>query len=447
MMKVIPLIILAICFIVFIRKPIRGVYALAACIAFWLEWKVGLRIGLIDVAVIGCSLGIMLHPEAKAAEKTPLKFLVVSLCLICIISSIWHPKMEMKDLFRRLLDIYKSIYVPLVFFVFYKLINTKQQLKNVIWLVIASSTATAIFGIIQAITQKPITLAVGTYGQAIRDGGYIEYAGILRAFGTLADANIYGGFLVFSTAITISVIILNNDIKYNKICWFAAGLQVLALLLSLSRGSLLGFVLSLVLVLLFTGLFKKIKTWAIIVLLMVVVVGGETAGLHIIPNRLKSRTISIEHGTKDDAMTPRYARWAYFYKRSLQRPLTGWGTVADPETNEYFEGIAVSPHNTYLFIAVKRGYIALAIVILIVILTVFSSFSNYRYINDPIIKGLNIGIMSSFIGLFSISAIFDPYLQENQVDIMFWLFVALAFKSKWIVWNEAVETESQEINA
>lgn len=430
---------LFICFFIFVREPIKGVYTLAACISVWLEWRVGIRIGLIDFAVVGCFIGLALQPKIQIKENTFVKFLVISLCIVCIISSIAHPGLQLKDLFRRLWDIFKSIYIPLLFFIFYKIINNKKQLKNVIFLIIASSTISSIFGIIQAITQKPITVSIGTYGQYIRDGGTITYGEILRAFGTLTDANNFGGFLIFPLSLTIAILITNKNIVHKRKLWISAALQIISLLLSLSRGSLLGFVLSLFLIFLFSGVFKSFKTWIILILFAVVVFGGEAAGLHIIPNRIKNRTASIENGTKDDAMTPRFARWDYFLKKSLKRPLTGWGTIGDQETSEYFEGIAVSPHNTYLFIAVKRGYIAVAIVSLIVILTIIKAISNLRTIGDPLIKALNIGITSSFIGLFTLSAIFDPYLQENQVDIMFWLFVALCMKSKYLVQKEEPE--------
>lgn len=427
---------LLICFIIFYNAPIRGIYALAACIAFWLEWRVGVRLGLIDVAVLGALLGLSRQTQFQIKDKTPLRVLVVLLCIVCVFSSILTPGLVGAGIGKRLWDVYKSFYILLSFFVFYKVINTKQQLKNVIWLVIFSCTVSAIFGIIQAITQKPITIAVGTYAEYLEGDGYLDYSGILRAFGTLSAANHFGGFLIMPLSISISLIIGNPEIVRKKLLWLVIGLQASGLLLSLSRGALLGFILSLFFILLLSGLLKNPKAWIVIVLLAVVVVGGEMAGLHIIPNRIKNRTLSIQNGTNDDAMTPRFARWDYFLQRSLQRPLTGWGAISDQATTDYFEGIAVSPHNTYLFIAVQRGWIALGIIILIVIRTLLTAFSNYRSISDPFVRGLNIGIVSSFIGLFAVSAIFDPYLQQNQVDIMFWLLVAMALKSKWLIANE-----------
>jgi O-antigen ligase len=431
-MVIIPLLI---CFIIFYNAPIKGVYALAACIAFWLEWRVGARVGLIDVAVLGALLGLRREIQFQIKEKTPLRILVVLLCIVCICSSIFTPGQVGVEIGKRLWDVYKSFYIPLSFFVFYKVIKTKQQLKNVILLVVASSTVSAIFGIIQAITQKPITLAIGTYGEYIKGGGLITYGEILRAFGTLIDANNFGGFLIMPLSILLAILITNKELTHKRLLWLAAGLQVFAMLLSLSRGSLLGFALSFIMILLLSGIFKNIKVLVAITLLIVVIFGGEMAGFHIIPKRIKNRIVSIQQGANDDAMTPRFARWDYFLQRSLQRPLTGWGFISDQETIDYFEGIAVSPHNTYLFIAVQRGYIVLAIILLIIIIIIFKGIFSYRSINDPIIRGLNIGIISSFIGLFALSAVFDPYLQQNQVDIMFWLFVAMALKSSRLVEN------------
>lgn len=153
--------------------------------------------------------------------------------------------------------------------------------------------------------------------------------------------------------------------------------------------------------------------------------------LNIIPGgNITARVFSLIGAKKDPAMVPRYDRWKYFYEMSLRSPLTGLGTVVSESTREHFSDDAPTPHNTYLSLAVRRGYIALGIVLIIVLKTIFAARRLYQSFGDNYIKGLSLGAFSGMVGLFGVSGIFDPYLEDTQVHVLFWFIVAMILR-----WN------------
>jgi O-antigen ligase len=436
-----------ICYLIFINNVFAGLYAVTACIALWLEWDVGINIGIIDIFLFA-SLPVAISLSKKHYEgNDTIKILVVLFIFFNCLTSFFNPLLAAAPLSEILWDIYKSAYIPLLFFVFYALIRNTETVKKLIILIIVSSTFSSIFGLIQAITQKPITISTGTYAQYLATAGYIQYFDIMRSFGTLSGSNHFGGFLIIPISLTASILFTPNSVNTKKWLWSALVLQVSALLFSLSRASLIGTSISLIIISILTKAYKSKPTLLLIVALIVSTCIGEMLGFRIIPYRIKSRVISIKNGKEDDAMTPRFARWEYFYKRSLEKPFTGWGYIADDEVSIHFEDVAVSPHNTYLLIAVKHGYISLAILLVIFILMLKKAFKNRCQSHESLTMAINTGIFSSMIGAFGFSAMYDSYFQESQIDILFWLLAAIVFKCLYLdSKGESVVQMSNQIN-
>jgi O-antigen ligase len=110
--------------------------------------------------------------------------------------------------------------------------------------------------------------------------------------------------------------------------------------------------------------------------------------------------------------------------------LTGFGVTATDEVATHFEGYAASPHQTYLSVAVKRGYIALLIVLIILSRFLRSALSTYKSTTDLFLKGMLLGGLSGLVGLFGVAALFDPFLEEKQVNLLFWLLLAITLRAQ-----------------
>lgn len=197
----------------------------------------------------------------------------------------------------------------------------------------------------------------------------------------------------------------------------------------------MGFLLSFIIIGYYSGIYKRISFLIIVLLfpLMGILLHGVFPKMDIIPGNVTARLFSVKEYKTDPAMQPRYDRWDYFYKRSLEKPFTGHGITADESTFDLFSDYAVSPHNTYLSIAVKRGYIALGIIILIIIKLVGGAKYIYVSSYDDYFKAVGLGIYAGLVGLFAISVMFASVLEETQFNILFWFILAVTLRSMQFV--------------
>ena len=194
-----------------------------------------------------------------------------------------------------------------------------------------------------------------------------------------------------------------------------------AFLLSLARGSWFGFMATLAILVWSGKLCRNRLVLSGIAILCVAVVGlGSISGLDFF-----GRLTSVKNFGNDPAMVPRFLRWEYFFERSLEKPLFGFGTVADPTAIAFFGNDAVSTHNTYLSIAVRRGYIALALMLVVIIKTLSMSRAVFHRATDPFERAVGLGIYSGLFGLCVVSAFLDAFLEDTQVNVVFWLLVAV----------------------
>lgn len=106
------------------------------------------------------------------------------------------------------------------------------------------------------------------------------------------------------------------------------------------------------------GVVRRYPHW--IAGLVVTVVAAVGGGVYIIPNFLQRIAGASGGGTLQGS--GRELAWAYFFQRFLERPLTGFGPgsgplLAEQAGSHVVRDFFVSPHNTYLTMAVDLGAI------------------------------------------------------------------------------------------
>lgn len=417
--------------IISFKSPYIAVLLLTALISLWIEWSFpaiqDAKIGVVDVTVIGGLLGSIYKRQDN--QKVPLKGLILSYMVISVLAYFSNPLIISNDLQKIIWGLYKTIYVTSTFFLFFIVLNSENRIQKTVSLVIFSSVFCSLFGIIQGITQSPIGFKIGTYGKSkVFDP---DMGRSLRAFGTFVHSNEFAAFLILPLSISLTLFFLDKEYKYRKYLPLFILIQGVALLLTFSRGGWMGFLLSFTIIGYYSKVYKRISSLVVVLLflLMGIFLHGAFPEMDLIPGNFTARLFSVEKYQKDPAMEPRYVRWEYFYKRSLEKPFLGHGTIADESTIEYFGDYAVSPHNTYLSIAVKRGYIAVGIIVIIIIKLVVGAKKVYVSSYGGFLKAVGLGTFAGFIGLFTISAMLDSYLQETQFNILFWFILAVTFRS------------------
>jgi putative inorganic carbon (HCO3(-)) transporter len=422
---------------IFILSPAAALLAMSGCMPFWIEWKFpglfGVKLGLVDVAVVGGLLGILLFSlRDRGFRKVPLKNWIIAYMLVSVLSVLLSPFVVIEQFGRDIWVPYKEIYVTLSFFLFYYLLNSKEKIYKSVNLLLIATCISCFFGIIQAITKTPVSLAIGTYGEEIPKIGTVNLGGgTLRAFGTLWHSNDFAGFLIWPLSIAVSLFLVDKNYRHRKFLLFLIIVQGMALLFTFSRGGWVGFFISLLVITLSTKLYKRISLILLIPVILIMVLAKQEIApeFDLMPGNVTGRLLSVKDVKEDPAMVPRYARWDYFLIMSLERPFTGFGLVTTEKVDTYFEKYAASPHNTFLFLAVKRGYIALSIIILIILKFFKGAKRVYVSSEDKFLKALGLGIFAGIIGLFGVSSMFASFLEETQINILFWFLLAVTLRS------------------
>lgn len=206
---ILELIFLGILGFIFILSPQKAVIVMVALIPFWIEWNFpmiyGIRVGLVDVAVVGGLFGtIIFSVRGKDDQKVLLKGLILSYMIISVLAYLSNPLIRSNDFLKIIWGAYKTIYVTSTFFLFYMVLNSEKLIQKIVNLVLFSSVFCSLFGIIQGITQTPIGFKIGTYGESIIFNEHL--GGHLRAFGTFMHSNEFAAFLVCALICTSAVI-------------------------------------------------------------------------------------------------------------------------------------------------------------------------------------------------------------------------------------------------
>ncbi len=399
-------------------------------VSLWLEWNfpqiMGIRIGIIDMLVIATVLSMAIEPDRYFWIDTHgMGFCVFGYIAISMIAVWLNPDAGSRRLTQRIWEVYKAVYISLLFFIFVIAFKEPKRLRLSVKLFIVSSVFSACLGIVQGVFQIPLTIAAGSYADAYNNGALFIMSGDkFRAFGTLWAANDFGNYLMLPLAVAGALIVIDYDIRRRKV--LIAGTMVLfaAFLLTFARSSWIGFATTAAVIVWLTKLYKnRMFLLGAIGLFVAVIILSNISGLDVF-----GRMTSVKNFRNDPAMLPRFIRWRYFFNRSLERPFIGFGTVADPATFEFFNYDAVSPHNTYLSVAVRRGYVAVAFIAIIIFKSLAMSYHVFKNSPHPFERAIGLGVFTGFIGLCLVSGFLDAFLEETQVNIVFWYLVAITVR-------------------
>ncbi|MFD9487332.1 O-antigen ligase family protein [Streptomyces sp. NPDC059991] len=153
-----------------------------------------------------------------------------------------------------------------------------------------------------------------------------------------------------------------------------AGLLLLPLALSFSRGAWIATAVTCLVVLLLAGVRRALRVAVTAVALAVVVVGGAGAGTALLQERLSSITQVAD--APDQSVTDRYTLWSAAASMWRESPLTGVGLKGFPAHRDSHAPLALSsgsdtagagaafrrqpllsPHNMYLLVLGEQGLV------------------------------------------------------------------------------------------
>ena len=335
--------------------------------AFWLEWRlpVGLRLSVFEAAIVGGLCGLAAgNGGCGFARNVPLSGRVGAFALAAAISFL-YTHLAGFTISELVWTTLKPTVYAVSFFLFYAVLDKPEPLRKALRLYLLSATVSAFIGLVQVVTGRTLlSLFVGTYPDTVAAGlGTEGYEGT-RAFSSLWHPTVFGHFMVIPLSIGVACLLTSEEWRRKRMAWGAVALMALSLMASGTRAAWSAFAFSGAILIWRLRLFRHRLFLPLLMGGMVAFAGAYK--LNLLPGTFANRIGRMKHAETDAAMTPRYARWAYFWNRSMQAPWFGHGIVADSAAVEALT-VAVSPHNTYIQMAVQRGWLATGIFAAIVL--------------------------------------------------------------------------------
>lgn len=335
------------------------------------------------------------------------------------------------------LGIRKTLYFLSVFPIFFisaDLLENRSFRMKAVGAIIASGSLAALTGIIQF--SLPFILGLdgtlkiwrslayfflgNSFGKviAINPSWLVNISGNtwMRAFGFFPDPHNFSFFVSLCFFVAIGYLFSGKNVAYRLAAGAGAGLMLLAIALSFSRGSYLGILAGIIF---FTAFFLGRSGYlgkASVVLALFV------ALLFLIyPKPISQRLVSV-FNLKEGSNKERMKNWEEAFGIILDHPLAGVGlggyaTTVDPAAEDRS---SIYAHNIFLDIAAETGILN-SLVFLILILT-----CAWRGITSKNFFGL--GIASGGI-YFLVHGIFDTPLWSPQVMVIFLVVVAMGMYS------------------
>lgn len=234
-----------------------------------------------------------------------------------------------------------------------------------------------------------------------------------RAIGTSVDPNSFGGLLVLVGALVGPQLVAARPLFRRSVIALIAGLVFLALVLTFSRGAMVGLAAGLGFVAL--ARYRRLLPYML---------GGALLFLLIPAAQGYVARFAAGLRGEDLATQMRFGEYLDALELILRYPLFGVGFAGSPDIDVYL-GVA----NVYLTIAQQMGLLGLvAFFSLIATVFITAFFTRHRVRLDPQLDPLWLGLHAALVGGL-VAGIFDHYLFNinfHHAVTLFWMLVGMA---------------------
>jgi len=389
-----------------------------------LPFDIGLTPTFLDLAqaaVVGVwALGIITGKQ-RTVVVTPITIPLLLFLITAVFSFIFglNNGPLTPTLLRKFAELILSIFFVLVVIDY---ASTWQQLNRLVQAVLIAGAAGSLLAIgLWLLPDQTANDALNLLTRVGYPGGwiirYVEENPALaeRAIGTAVDPNVLGGLLLMIGSLSGAQLVAKRPLFSKWATWSIFGLIIVALILTNSRGAMLGLVagISFIAVMRYRRLIPYMAVAGLLILFLPFMqdyVARFTAGF-----LNQDLATQMRWGEYKDALTliGRY-------------PIFGVGFAGTPDIDIY---LAVA--NVYLTIAGAMGLVGL-LSFTAVIVTVFGYAFNHRHYfkqdGNAQADAVWLGLHAALVGGLA-AGVFDHYLfnlEFQHAVAIFWLFVGLA---------------------
>ncbi len=311
-----------------------------------------------------------------------------------------------------------------LFFIVINVVRDEDSLFLLARALMLGGAGAAILGILFYVLPRDVTVWVldrlarfgypGGYGalRFVEDDPH----GVMRAIGTSIDPNVFGGLLILVGVITLPQLASQEPLFPRRWVVVMVLLDVAALFLTISRGSLVGFIIGLGAI----GVmrYRKLLLWGIVAgvffgVLMLFLPFAQSYVQHFVEGlTLQDRATLMRLGEYKDALT-----------LIGRHPIFGVGFTGTPEIDLY---IGVS--SLYLLMAEEMGLVGVAAFIMTMVVFLNILVNGLRHVHqDPRLEALMLGILGAIVGLLA-AGILDHYLFNltyPHMTALLWIVVGM----------------------
>jgi polysaccharide biosynthesis protein PslJ len=233
----------------------------------------------------------------------------------------------------------------------------------------------------------------------------------MRAIGTMVDPNVLGGFLILVAGLTVPQLVSQQPLFRRRWVMLFFLLDLAALYLTYSRGSLVGLAAGLLVV----GLLRYRK-------LLLVALAGVTVLLLLPPAQAYVAHFIEGVQMQDRATLMRLGEYKDALALIGRYPWFGVGFSGSPDSDLY-----VGVSNLYLLMAEEMGVLGVAWFMVLMIVFFVNLVRAWRRGLNPRMEALLLGVLAATIGVM-VGGLLDHYLFNLVYPHMFtllWVFLGL----------------------
>jgi O-antigen ligase len=320
---------------------------------------------------------------------------------------------------------YKSIFIPIIItgLCYLSLCEkyTEQRVTLFIYILIGWALLNTVLSILQ--------LTEGGSYYFLSAGQAYEIGNITRGYGLIGMATQLG--IVYCIAIPFITTLALANAKRRWLFIFLLLLNVIGLIISFSRGAILGTYLSIFFVLFLLKDKKRLKIYVVVTLFVILSYSAITL---LFPDQY-----TIFFQGKDSSAMSRPMLVQTGIKMFQEKPIFGFGLGGYTEnTIRYGYLKTIEAHNTFIEVLVEYGIVGLSAFFFAIFLSIKGYLRYIRNGKSEIMRTLSIGGLSCMIAI-----LIDGYFHSFEWRLELWLPIFLGFLMEHFRYREYLKVNTQ----